>query len=124
MVKVHNIPPELIINWDQTLINVAPTTNWTMAKVGSKWVEVAALNDKRQVMSTLAITMSGEFLPPQILYQGKTERCHPVFTFHEEYDIWHTHNHWANGDTVVRYITKVILPYVQKIKKERNLPAD
>ena len=87
MVKVHKISPGLIINWDQTPINVAPITNWTMAEVGSKRVEVAALNDKRQVTSTLAITMSGEFLPPQILYQGKTERCHPVFTFPEEYDI-------------------------------------
>ena len=53
MVKVHKIPPELIINWDQTPISVAPTTNRTMAEVGSKRVEVATL---------------------------KIERWHPVFT--------------------------------------------
>ena len=95
-----------------------------MAEVGSKRVEVAALSDKRQVTSTLAITMSGEFLPPQILYQGKTQRCHPAYAFPEGYDIWHTNNHWANGETVVRYITNIILPYVQKVKQEKCLPAD
>ena len=124
MAKAHNVPPELIINWDQTPINVCPTTNWTMAQVGSKRVEVAALNDKRQVTCTLGITMSGEFLPPQILYQGKTERCHPSYSFPDRYDIWHAPHHWANGSTVVRYINSVVIPYVQKVKKEKSLPAD
>ena len=124
LIKVHNIPHELIINWDQTPINVAPTTNWTMAEVGSKRVEVAALNDKRQVTSTLAVTMSGEFLSPQIIYQGETERCHPAYAFPEGFDIHHTPNHWANGETMVRYITNVILPYVAKVKEEKNLPAE
>ena len=123
-VKVHNIPADLIINWDQTPINVAPTTNWTMAEEGSKWVEVAALNDKRQFTSTLAVTMSGELLPPQIIYQGKTERCHPTYAFPKGFDIFHTANHWANGETMVRYITNIILPYVARVKEKKNLPAD
>ena len=123
-VKVHNIPADLIINWDQTPINVAPTTNWTMAEEGSKRVEVAALNDKRQFTSTLAVTMSGEFLPRQIIYQGKTERCHPTYAFPKGFDIFHTANHWANGETMVRYITNIILPYVARVKEEKNLPAD
>lgn len=114
--SVHNIPPDLIINWDQTPINVAPTTNWTMAKVGSKKVEVAALNNKRQVTSALAVTMS----PPQIIYQGKTERCHPAYTFPEGFDIYHAPNHWANGETTVRYmyITNAIFTYVKEEKPQ------
>ena len=123
-VKVHNIPADLIINWDQTPINVTPTTNWTMAEEGSKRVKVAALNDKRQFTSTLAVTMSGEFLPPQIIYQGKTERCHPTYAFPKGFDIFHTANHWANGETMVRYITNILLPYVARVKEEKNLPAD
>ena len=54
------------MNWDQTPIFVAPTTSWSMAEKG---IEVAALNDKRQVTATLAVPMSGTFLPVQILYQ-------------------------------------------------------
>ena len=75
-----------------------------MAEVGSKRVDIAALNDKRQVMSTLAITMS-----PTTGSLPRQDRKVP--TFPEEYNIWHILNHWANGDTAV------ILPYVQKIKK-------
>ena len=103
---------------------MAPTTPWSMAEKGLKRIEVAALNDKRQVTATLAVTMSGMLLPVQILYQGKTERCHPTYKFPDDFDIYQTHNHWANGQTVVRYIKKIILPYVEKVKLEKQLSPD
>ena len=109
MIAVHKIPSQLVIHWDQTPIDVAPSINWSMAEEGSQRVGVAALNDKRQVTSTLAVTLDGQFLPFQVLYQGKTDRCHPIYTFPDEFDIFHTHNHWANGETVTRYIKNIIL---------------
>ena len=30
IVKMEEIPPELILNWDQTGIKIVPTTTWTM----------------------------------------------------------------------------------------------
>lgn len=30
MVKAHNIPSELVINWDQAGVKVVPSQNWTM----------------------------------------------------------------------------------------------
>ena len=33
--KANNIPPQLIINWDQTGLNVVPTSSWTMEEQGS-----------------------------------------------------------------------------------------
>ena len=40
--------------------------------------------------------------------------------------VWthHTHNHWANGQTMKRYIHNIILPHVENVKKEKNLPSD
>jgi hypothetical protein len=29
---------------------------------------------------------SGDFLPPQIIYGGKTERCHPVYKFRQHFN--------------------------------------
>ena len=78
MVQVHCIPRESVINWNQTPISVAPTTLWSMAEKGSKRIEVAALNDKRQVTATLPVTMSGMYLPVQILYQGKQKDVIPL----------------------------------------------
>ena len=93
-----------------------------MEQEGASRVEIVGLNDKRQITVTFAASLSGEFLPLQILYQGKTERCHPSFAFPEGYDVWHSPNHWANGDTVVRYIEKVILPYFRRVRAEKGLP--
>ena len=97
MVDAHNIPSQLVINWDQAGIKLVPS----------------GLNDKHQVTATLAGTLSGKILPLQILYQGKTERCHPSQTFPDGFDIWHTPNHWANEETTLRFIENVILPYDQ-----------
>ena len=105
-----------------TPVDVAPSINWSMAEEGSQRVGVAALNDKRQVTSTLAVFLDGQFLPFQVLYQGQTDRCHPSYTFPDDFDIFHTHNHWANGETVTRYIKNIILPYVQKIRSKLSSP--
>ena len=66
-----NIPPQLIINWDQTGLNVVPTSSWTMHEAGSRRVEIMGLTDKRQITATYAAAMSGDVLPIQILYTGK-----------------------------------------------------
>jgi len=39
-----------------------------MEKVGAKRVEIVGANDKRQKTAVFAGTMSGEFLPPQLIY--------------------------------------------------------
>ena len=111
IVAIHKIPQEMVVNWDQSGINIVLSSNWMMEQEGASWVEIVRLNDKRQTTMTFAASLSGDFLPPQILYQGKTERCHPSFSFPDGYDIWHSPNHWANGNTVVHYIENVILPY-------------
>ena len=115
-VLMNDIPDELIINWDQTLLHIIPTGNWTMNKAGEKIILIANLDDKRQITAVLAITMSGSYLAPQLIYQGKTERCHPRLdgsSLPDRWDIWHSANHWSNEETMKRYITKVIVPYIQ-----------
>ena len=63
------MPPELVFNWDHTGIYIVP---WTMEKKGSKRIEVAELNDKRQITAVFCASLVGEFLPVQLIYQGKT----------------------------------------------------
>ena len=87
MVDAHKIPSQLVINWDQAGVKLVPSSNWTLEQQGAEQVEIAGQNDKCQVTATLAGTLSGELLPLQILYQGKTERCHPSQTFPDGFDI-------------------------------------
>jgi len=46
-----------------------------MAKEGSKTVPLAGLDDKRQITAVFGATLDDQFLPPQIIYQSKTEAC-------------------------------------------------
>jgi len=80
-VTMENIPPELILNWDQTGIKIVPCSTWTMDKRGVKRVEMIGTSDKRQITAVFCGTMTGDFLPVQVIYKGKTPRCHPRFGF-------------------------------------------
>jgi hypothetical protein len=48
-VEMYKIPPELVINWDQTRINIVPVSQWTMEVEGAKRVEITGIDDKRQI---------------------------------------------------------------------------
>ena len=119
---VHTIPSCLVLNWDQTGVNIVPSSNYTMEQRGSNRVEIAGYEDKRQITATFAATLSGEFLPMQILYAGKTDRCHPRHQFPSGFDIYHTPNHWSNEETVVQFVKKIIIPYVQETRQKLGTP--
>ena len=44
---------------------------------GSKSVEIMGIDDKHQIPGVFGCTVSGDFLPIQIIYQGKTSKCLP-----------------------------------------------
>ena len=79
IVNMDEIPPELIINFDQTALNYVPVSHWTMDQEGAKRVEVVAKDDKRQITAVFAGLFSGHFLPPQLIYEGKTSQCLPNY---------------------------------------------
>lgn len=74
------------------------------------------------LIGTFAGTLSGKFLPIQLIYGGKTDQCHPKFQFPTSFHITHSENHWANESTMTEYIKKSISPYVDQIKDELDLP--
>ena len=92
-----------------------------MEKRGAGRVEIAGYGDKRMITATFAATLSGKFLPMQILYGGKTDRCHPKHQFPSEFDIYHNPNHWAN-ECALRFIKKIILPYIKATSEEISKP--
>ena len=80
-VKQHDIPNSMVVNFDQIGINIIPSdsSDSTMDNQETKQVKVTGLGDKRQVRLVLACAMDGELLPPQVIYQGKTNKSHPSF---------------------------------------------
>lgn len=120
-VLMNDIPDELVINWDQTALPLVPTGEWTMHRAGEKMIPIAKSDDKRQITAVFAASMTGEYLAPQLIYKGKTERCHPQVSFPEGWDIWHTENHWSNEETMQRYIEQIIIPFITQKRKALKL---
>ena len=96
IVNFEEIPPDLVINWDQTGINYVPIGSWTMEKEGIRRVELAGKDDKRQLTAVLGGSMAGDFLPIQLIYQGKTKQCFPKAKFPADWDVTFSENHWPN----------------------------
>ena len=71
------IPHELL-NWDQTGIKLVPSSSWTLDRQGVKRVEIAGATDQRLITAVFCGTLFGDFLPLQVIYQGTTDRCHPL----------------------------------------------
>ena len=115
-VEMEEIPPELILNWDQTGIRLVPSSSWTMEQRGVKRVEVVSQNDKRQITAVFYGSLQGDFLPVQVIYTGKTTRCHPHFEFPPGWHVTHSPNHWSTETTMLQYIEHIIEPYVRSVR--------
>jgi len=81
VVEMEDIPADLILNWDHTGINIVPGCPWTMEEKGAKRVNCVGLDDKCQITTVICVTLSGLFLPLQIIYQGKTAASLPIHSF-------------------------------------------
>ena len=116
-VTMESIPESLVLNWDQTGINIVPSSAWTMDQQGAKRVEVIGVG---QITAVFCCSLSGEFLPLQVIYTGKTTRCHPKFCFPSEWNVTHSPKHWSTEETMLEYVEKIILPYVDHVRQELN----
>ena len=114
-----------LASWLTTVSLDIPVSNCTMEQAGSKRVEIVGKDDKRQITALIGCTMSEDFLPPQLVYQGKTNRCLPRYTFPSSWDITFTENHWCNEQTTHCYIVNILLlPYLTQKKMELEVVPD
>ena len=122
-VTMEEIPAELILNWDQTGIKIVPSSTWTMERKGANRVEMVGVNDKCQITAVFCGALTGDFLPVQLVYKGKTSHCHPHFGFPSGWHITHSPKHWSTEQTM-QYIDHIILPYVKQVRERLQLGDD
>lgn len=116
---MDEIPPELILNWDQTGLNLIPSSSWTMEQRGARHVEITGLNDKHMITAIFCGTLCGDFLPLQLVYHGKTKRCHSKYNFPE--DLAH---HTYTQPLVYRGDDEglpVLFPYIDRVRASYDL---
>ena len=83
-----------------------------------------SIDDKRQITGVFACSLSGNFLPVQLIFSGTTPRCLPKISFPTDWHITYTSNHWSNESTMIDYIQHIIVPYVTKIRAQLKLSTD
>ena len=86
-IEKYNIPNSLVMNLDQTTSYLVPCKKLTMAEKGSNNVTIHGCNDKRAITTMLAITLSGELLPMQLIYGGKTLQSLPRYQFPQSFSL-------------------------------------
>ena len=119
---LYNIPDELIIHFDQTPLAFVCSPNHTLDFQGNHSIPLVGKGKKKQITGTFAISMSGSFLPMQVMYEGKTQRCLPQgIEFPEGFDVTFTPNQWSNEEKALEYVQKLIFPYIKRRKEEVKL---
>ena len=92
------IPAPLIVNLDQIPLSYVFPGKYTFSFKGTKNVPVKGVDDKRNITATFAVSLTGKFLPIQLIYKGKTKRSLPKFKFPSTFSLSYTENHWSNTE--------------------------
>ena len=95
-----------------------------MEVVGAKRIEIAGKNYKKQPTAVLGGSFVRDFLPPQVMYQGKTPHCLPKYNYPEEWHITYSINHWSNETTMKEYVDNILVPYITEKRRSLGLTDD
>ena len=76
----------------------------------------------------LGCSMTGDMLPMQVVYKGKTARStphsHPCLEHRNDVLLTSNPRGWANETTTIEYFQKAIVPYFIKKRQELGLESD
>ena len=79
---------------------------------------------KRMITSTFAVTLTGNFLPMQLIYGGKINQSISRYNFPENFCLSANPKHFLNTEESLKYLDAVIIPYVVKERSKSKLLND
>ena len=88
-------------------------------------MSIVGKGKQKQITGTFTVSADGDFLPMQLIYAGKTDRCHPNgIHFPERFNITHTSYHWSCEKSAIEQLEKVIFPYLSKKREQLKMTKD
>ena len=123
-IEKWDIHPDLVVNFDQTPSRLVPVGRSTLAKRNSTNVAIAGLSDQRTITATFAVSVSGSFLPPQLIYGGKATQSLPKYEFPKSFSLSVNPTHYSNSQKSMRFIEEILVPYFTKKHLDLALTAD
>jgi len=131
-ISEHEVPEPLSVNSDQTGVTYGAGALQTYAPIGSKQVEVIGKDEKWAFTLMVGISMSGEVLPFQAIYAGRSplslpskdapsyDKATQELNFHLEFSGNDTY--WSTMTTMQSYVTNILALYFQSHCKRLKLP--
>ena len=89
-----------------------------------KTVPTKGIDDKRQITATFGISMLGEFLPIQVIYENKTKRYLPKYTFPSSFDATFSENHRSNTEKSLSFFNRIVFPHFKNVQKTKCYPDE
>ena len=131
-ISEHKVPKCLAVNSDQAGVTYGAGGLQTYAPVGSKQVEVIGKDERRAFTLMVGVSMSGEVLPFQAIYTGKSALSLPSadapnYTKATEelkfrFDFSGNDTYWSTMATMQSYVTNVLAPYFESHRQRLKLP--
>lgn len=112
----YGVPPALVFTMDEVPVVFSPSVARIKSIKAASSVQLSGVTkDKTQVTTTLCCNERGDVLPPQLIFGGTTERCHPkdVAPFGGFYS--HSTTHWQTPETLISWIDMVLVPFKNTI---------
>ena len=107
-IEKHQIPPNLIINFDQTPSKYVQVSSTTMDKKGGSNVTIEGISDKRSITATFSVTLDNKFLPMQLIYKGKTGQSLPKVKFPNDFSLSANESHYSNENEALKFLEEII----------------
>ena len=114
----------MILNLDQTSLSYVSPGKYLFNPKGAKTVPIKDVDDKRQITETFPISMTGSFLPIQLISEGKTRRCLPNYDFPKGFNVTYSPDYWSNTEKSTELFQKVIFPYLKNVKLSKKYPKE
>ena len=122
-IEKWDIHPDLVANFDRTSSKLVPVGRSTLAKRNNPNVTIADLSDKRTITVKFAVSLSGAFLPPNLIYGGKTTQSVPKYEFLKSFSLG-VNTHYNKSQESIKFIEEILVPYFTKKDRNLGLTAD
>ena len=118
-IREMGVVPKMVINMDETNFDFDDSRSVTLERVGTRTVSLRSTKSCKRATVILAVTLSGEKLPPFVIFAGKRKaRIHRQVTVQAAErgfpgDVLYSvqENAWNNGEVMQEWLKRVYEPW-------------
>ena len=110
LVDRYDVPRLMVVSRDQSGLHLFPRQGIGRAEKGSQCVDGIGNDDKRMMTIDYSISAAGDVLPPQVIFEGLTERSLPSNAAEfiaKGWQLCYSANHWSSTSLAPQYVDVV-----------------